>query len=176
MTIDDLRKSIDDFVDSVDLSKVDINKIDLKKVDLDYSNIENDIKNAKSSGSFSDDEKKELEDRFNFITELKDKLKVFKDTADKIKIANHNIDQTKDMIKSNPSLASSLNSVVTDLEKKRDALNTVLGAATVGYNTAINNYDAAYSTRKVVVPPPKPTPVPPKPAQCPLSRPNLVSR
>ena len=82
MTLDDLRKNIDDFVDSVDLSKVDIENIDLKKVDLDFSNIDNDVKNFKNQTNLSADEKKELDDRVNIINDLKEKLKQFKEVAD----------------------------------------------------------------------------------------------
>ena len=152
MTLDDLRKNIDDFVDSVDLSKVDIENIDLKKVDLDFSNIDNDVKNFKNQTNLSADEKKELDDRVNIINDLKEKLKQFKEVADKIKIANHTIEQTKIMMSANPSISASLVSVIEGLEKQRDALNTSLGQATVDYYEALNNYNNTFGSRVINTP------------------------
>ena len=165
MTIDDLKQRINDIYEGAKLSNNDITVIDVNKLKNDLS----DVKRDSSVATLSSDEKNEIDDRINLMTQILDKLSDCKRKSDAVIRDDKLIEAMENNLKnaSTQALKDSYQLAIDSLNNQRDNHKMDLVVPMLEHAQLLDQYESKYPEIKIPVPTPLPTPPTPTPTPTP---------
>ena len=157
MTIDDLKQRINDIYEGAKLSNNDITVIDVNKLKNDLS----DVKRDSSVATLSSDEKNEIDDRINLMTQILDKLSDCKRKSDAVIRDDKLIEAMENNLKnaSTQALKDSYQLAIDSLNNQRDNHKMDLVVPMLEHAQLLDQYESKYPEIKIPVPTPLPTPL-----------------